>query len=196
MALANIPLSRVLNSAGYLAPEWLQYFLNPSVETITLAGAIGTDSGGTGLTATPGVGQLLLGTGTGYTLVAILPATALPALTGDVTSIAGFAATTLANTAVTPGSYGNGTQVAAFTVDSKGRLTAAGNTSITGAASMTVTGVFGCNGKPAQASAAVNAAVAGVAGGAYTATEQGIINALVALVNQLRTALVNNGVAV
>ena len=39
---------------------------------------------------------------------------------------------TLANTAVTPGPYGSATQVGTFTVDSKGRLTAAGNTTITG----------------------------------------------------------------
>jgi hypothetical protein len=37
----------------------------------------------------------------------------------------------LANTAVTPGSYGSATQVATFTVDSKGRLTTAANVAIT-----------------------------------------------------------------
>lgn len=51
-------------------------------------------------------------------------------LSGDVTT-AGGTATTLAATAVTPGSYGSSTQVAVFTVDSKGRLTFAGNTTIT-----------------------------------------------------------------
>jgi len=39
-------------------------------------------------------------------------------------------ALTLDNTAVTANSYGNGTQVGTFTVDSKGRLTAAGNAAI------------------------------------------------------------------
>ncbi|MFZ9483739.1 MAG: hypothetical protein ACO3AV_12680, partial [Ilumatobacteraceae bacterium] len=40
------------------------------------------------------------------------------------------AAATLASTAVTAGSYGSGSQGGTFTVDGKGRLTAAGNTAI------------------------------------------------------------------
>jgi hypothetical protein len=63
-------------------------------------------------------------------------------------------------------------------------------------ASVTSTGAFGCNGKPAQTSAAVNAAIAGTAGATYTAAEQTLINDIAALVNQLRTASVNNGTAV
>ncbi len=38
----------------------------------------------------------------------------------------------LANTAVTPGSYGSATQVANFTVDAQGRITSAGNTTVSG----------------------------------------------------------------
>ena len=59
-----------------------------------------------------------------------LPAARLPAMTGDATSTAGTSALTLANTAVTANSYGSASQVGTFTVDAKGRLTAAGSTNI------------------------------------------------------------------
>lgn len=61
---------------------------------------------------------------------------------------------------------------------------------------VTVTAGFGCNGQAAQTAASVNAAIAGTAGATYTATEQGLINSLLALTNQLRAALVANGIAV
>ena len=53
------------------------------------------------------------------------------ALTGDVTASAGSNSTTLSDTAVTAASYGSATEVGAFTVDAKGRLTAASNVTVT-----------------------------------------------------------------
>jgi len=194
---ANIPLSRVLNKDGYLAPEWLQYFLSPSVITIQITGGVSPTSGGTGLTTAPTANQLLIGDGAGgYALTNVIPAVAMPAFSGDASSVAGGATLTLATVNAAPGSFGSGSAVSTMTVNAKGLVTAASSTNITGASAMTVTGVFGCNGKTGQAASTVNAAIAGTAGATYTATEQGLINSLLALVNQLRTALVNNGIAV
>jgi hypothetical protein len=76
----------------------------------------------------------LLGTTTatsGHLLIADGAAWQSVALSGDATVVAS-GALTLANTAVTPGTYGDGTHVGQFTVDSKGRLTFAQNVAITG----------------------------------------------------------------
>ncbi len=55
----------------------------------------------------------------------------ITALTGDVTATGpGSVTATLANTTVTAASYGDASHVATFTVDGKGRLTAAANTAI------------------------------------------------------------------
>jgi hypothetical protein len=55
-------------------------------------------------------------------------------VTGTVTSNTGTmtVATELANTGVTPGSYGSASQIPIFTVDEDGRLTAASNTAVAG----------------------------------------------------------------
>jgi len=193
----NIPNSRFLQADGKPAPEWLLWLINPSVTTLAVSGGLAVTSGGTGLTAAPPLGALLTGTGTTYTLSTTLPASAFPALSGDVTTTAGSLSTTLATVNGAPGSYGSGTTVATYTVTAKGLVTGSGSTPITGApGSFTVVTGFGCNGKAAQTSAAANAAISATAGAAYTATEQTMLNDIKALLNQIRAALVADGIMV
>jgi hypothetical protein len=193
----NIPQSPPINiQSGNWSPEWLQWIINPKFLSLETGEALGVASGGTGITATPGANQLLVGNGTGYSLSSTVPANSLPAFTGDVTKPAASSVQTLATVNTNVGSWGSATAVASFTVNGKGLITAASSVNITGAAgAFTVTGAFGCNGATAQTTYSVNAAVSGTAGAAYTATEQAMINDLKALANQMRALLVANGQA-
>lgn len=113
----------------------------------------------------------------------------VPTWTAVHTFSAGVVTTTLtmsgALTGVTTGAFSGAVSAAS--------LAATG--AVTGATVVASAG-FGCNGAAAQTAYTVNAAPSATAGAAYTATEQGLINDLKALVNQLRAALVANGVAV
>ncbi len=60
-----------------------------------------------------------------------LPVGRMPALTGDVTTSSGAVATTLATVNSNVGSFGDGTHVAAITVNAKGLVTAVSSTLIT-----------------------------------------------------------------
>lgn len=96
--------------------------INFAATSVGVTGALSATSftgSGSGLTSIP-AGQL---TGT-------ILAAQMPALTGDVSSTAGAVSTTLATVNSNVGSFGSATQVATFTVDAKGRTTAAGNTTI------------------------------------------------------------------
>lgn len=62
------------------------------------------------------------------------------ALTGDITAAADSNVTALSTTGVSAGSYGDSTHVGAFTVDAKGRLTAASSVAIAATGTVTTTG--------------------------------------------------------
>lgn len=202
-ALANIPQSRIADpDSGMVSREWLQFFLNPSVQTLTVVNgatvtsAIGVSSGGTGTATVPTAGQLLVGDGAGaYTVSSVIPTAALPAFTGDVSSSG--ATLTLATVNGTPGAYGSGSSVASFTVNAKGLITTAASTPITGAASMTVVGAFGCNSKTAQTAVSSGAAVVGTAStnvAPFGYATAGQADRIVALINTIQAALIANGI--
>lgn len=122
---------------GRPSREWMLWLMNPSYVGVNVSNIVPVIYGGTGLSAVPANGQLLIGTGTGYALNGLTAGTGI-----NVNSASGSITVSLANTTVTAGSYGSGSQIPVFNVNGKGQITGVINTSITVPASG-ITGVLG-----------------------------------------------------
>jgi len=122
---------------GRPSREWMLWLMNPSYVGVNVSNIVPVIYGGTGLSAVPANGQLLIGTGTGYALNGLTAGTGI-----NVNSTSGAITVSLANTTVNAGSYGSGSQIPVFSVNAKGQITSVVNTSITAPAS-SITGVLG-----------------------------------------------------
>lgn len=92
------------------------------------------------ITATIAADSVALGTDTTGNYIATLGAgTGLTFSSGSGTGEGATPTLALANTAVTAGTYGSSTQVAQFTVDAQGRITAASNVTIASSNTVTLT---------------------------------------------------------
>jgi hypothetical protein len=140
MATNNItyPQSPFLDAqTGRPSREWLLWLQNPNYAGVNVNNIVPVIYGGTGLSQVPANGQVLIGTGTGYALNGLTAGTGI-----NVNSTSGAITLSLANTTVTAGSYGSGSQIPVFIVNAKGQITSVTNTNITLPASG-ITGVLG-----------------------------------------------------
>ncbi len=125
-SLVNFPRSPFLDKTGHPSREWVQWLLNPQVVTLTVGGsgggALAVTSGGTGINTVPGVGKILIGNGTNYTLGTLT--SLLPAFSGDATTSAGSTIITFNTVNASVGSFGDASHTVTVTVNAKGLITA------------------------------------------------------------------------
>ncbi len=143
-------LANAINSATTTLINGSKISGNITGNASNVTGTVAVANGGTGQTAYTN-GQLLIGNTTGNTLTAgtLTPGSGISIVNGNgsitiattsapPSGIAGGDLTgtypnpTLVTTGVTSGNYGSATQVPTLTVDAKGRITSASNTTISG----------------------------------------------------------------
>jgi hypothetical protein len=82
----NIPYAAFLDAnTGRPSIPWMQWLMNPTFITANVNSALPVTSGGTGLSAIPTNGQLLIGNGTGYTLRTLTASTGITVTNGSGT---------------------------------------------------------------------------------------------------------------
>jgi hypothetical protein len=124
---------------GMIAREWYRFFFNQFERLGGGAGIILPDSGGTGTSTVPLIGQILIGNASGTYTVANLTASAgLFRTNGDGSLTVG-----ISDTGVSAGSYGSASSVTTLTVNARGQLTVAGNVAIAIDTSQITSGTLG-----------------------------------------------------
>lgn len=200
----NIPNTPFLDpKTGKPSQEWLLFLLTPYSNNLN-QNTIAPTAGGTGTNTKPTNGQLLIGNGTSqtYNVASITTTTGLTFTVGP-----GTLQIDLKNIINQPGRFGDGADVPVVDVNAQGQVTGISTTpvainanQVTGGTftiDLGTSGKFGCNGNTVQAKAASGGAVAGTAStnvGPYGYTTSAQADGIVTLLNNIRAALVANGI--